>query len=423
MGISSAVRRKIKEYLENEAGNDDAKFNSILTGELSNIADYIISPSDDLPSILDGASSGEVAYLGPGTHDLDAAVTLSNGVSVRGAGQGATTVDVGNVGGDAITFQKNNEIRDFKITIPDVPDGDILTYDGADFPQGSRRAGPKISNVFVDGGNEAGSSAWALTMDNVIGFYIQDLNLECGINCWRIRNTEGDLNYGNSKADHVNMRLENDNITGLRVEGDTTTDNTSKNHNLTTFSYIDVITGTTTGCVGIDIENANKLTFIQPDIEKTDTAVQTVGGTNGGAAAASLTFINPYFDGAVSWGSDTIRPVVIGGQLTQAPTQAESGVNSRVAEYVGTEGPNGEITLDRLTEPIGVTGDGSTVNFDLPFSSALERGPSYYNVSLDGSTNHPDFQVNFATASKINVEFASAPADGASLDFNVIAIV
>jgi hypothetical protein len=167
-------------YTEDDARvGGEMSSSSLSTDELTNIYDFVISPSDDLQDIISNqASKGDSIWIGPGQHDTDGRtdITVDN-LTIDGAGASSLVKGAGG----HVVFAVFNEAD--KVTIKNIrvdqnaddpttgtspSDGTAIRWRGA---QGGGDYGT-VKNVVIENcdydGLLAGKNALGFTVENVL---------------------------------------------------------------------------------------------------------------------------------------------------------------------------------------------------------------------------------------------------------------
>jgi hypothetical protein len=293
--------------------------------DVKNQADYVCDGANDdvqVQAAIDALASGGMVLLSQGTFTLGD--TLSLGANVRLAGQGRATILTSSATATLLALALGSGVENLTISIPNgLLDHAIKAENIQEVV--NNRHGWYLRDLLIYGGNSA--DYYALHISDTFDFLLQNLVMRVGSNGIFIENIADDYHYGNALVNLVEMSISS-NRTGWKIQGATT-----KSFNLMQFNYISVISGSSVGTVGLDIDNGNFLTFINADIEGVGVSIDL-------AKSQFITFINPYATLAVNIAADALNTTFVGGRLYGTITDA-CVTAGRTTTYYGTGGPTG----------------------------------------------------------------------------------
>jgi hypothetical protein len=277
------------------------------------------------------AGGGEVALVGP---NFTIADTLTMPVKSRLFGQGHATKVSGVAGMTATLIQLAlyTKLDRMWIALPNgLTDEAIKAHD---IENTSAPHGFSMCDLTITGGNAA--DKYAISIANSFNSFLQNIVISTGTNGVKIASTSGLWNYGNGLFNMVEVS-----IPANRIAWDIMGIANVKNYNLMQFNYISAISGSSDGNIGIRIQNCAFMSFINADIEGVGVGIEIQGGVNGGAAARSNIFMNPYVNpSTITIGAGARCTTFIGGRLYGAITDSCETVN-QTTMYYGTSGADG----------------------------------------------------------------------------------
>jgi hypothetical protein len=293
--------------------------------DVKNQADYVCDGTADdveIQAAIDALTSGGTLVLSPGTFTLATTLTLGENVRMIGQGRSTTIYSAATVamlamalgsGVENLVVSIPNGMLDHAIKAENIQD-DINNYHGW-----------YLRDLLVRGGNAAGY--YALHIADTFNFLLQNVVMVVGSNGVFIENVTDNYNYGNALVNLLEVRV-GASRTGLKIAGTAT-----HNFNLMQFNYLGVLSGSSVGNVGIDIDNGNYITFVNADLEGVATAIDL-------AACQFVTFINPYVSNTVNIANNAYNTVFVAGRLYGTVTDA-CVTAGRTTVYYGTGGPTG----------------------------------------------------------------------------------
>jgi hypothetical protein len=293
--------------------------------DVKNQADYVcdgVADNVEIQAAIDALASGGSVVLSPGTFTLAATVTL--GANVRMVGQGRSTTIYSAATATMLAMALGSGVENLVVSIPNgLLDHAIKAEDIQD--DANNYHGWFLKDLLIRGGNSA--NYYALHIADTFNFLLQNLIFVVGSNGVFIQNVADNYNYGNALVNLMEIRV-GASRTGLKIQGTAT-----HNFNLMQFNYVSVVSGSSVGNVGIDIDNGNFITFINADLEGVATAIDL-------ATCQFITFINPYVSNAVNIANNAFNTTFVGGRLYGVVTDA-CVTAGRTTSYFGTGGPTG----------------------------------------------------------------------------------
>ncbi len=264
---------------------------------------------DDLP-----AAFGMVFVPG-GIWDIATGLTgIPAGIVLQGAGFINTTLR-GPASGVCITVGDvdNVTIRDMRIEIGATAGAGILIDGPTD---GTGNHGVYLRDLsFADGQ----ASGWAIELRNVIEFGI--VNILCGTapadifnsNGILFDNTGGSINYGDGFMENVQIFLNANSTTGVRLHGEESGGGNIVGQIAFSHLIVSTLQGSPTGMIGLQIINSEYHTFHHSHFEGVNTAIDIQGQVGGGPFARFNTFLGGLISSDISMDAGTRANMFVGG--------------------------------------------------------------------------------------------------------------
>ncbi|HWL67446.1 MAG TPA: glycosyl hydrolase family 28-related protein [Geminicoccus sp.] len=235
--------------------------------------------TDDSPAFqLAMASGARTIRVPPGRYRLTAPVQVPNGTAIVGQGRDSSILRLDH-DGIGLFFGAS-----FAAGTAEYTDGTCIGL-GLTLRATAQSAALKVvGNNFIGrdlrfrGG---GPQAWAIELDRANDWSIVDLlawgdaaDAFTGNGIW-VRNSTGTaVNYGDGSMRQVSIKLGGPNLKGLFFEGGAASPGIVNN---VLVAKANIVAPGQTGCTGIHIRNARRLTFVSVDLESLTTGVLEEG--------------------------------------------------------------------------------------------------------------------------------------------------
>ena len=216
--------------------------------------------------LLTAAAGGGTVYLGPGTFICTSnTLNIEDHVRLIGAGRHATTIEVTGQQTGINLKGTASSVEALRVKMPEGTSGDGILIS---------RGETHLRDLVFSGGS---TTSWAIKADTVNIVYLSNIRMGGTGNALTgngiiFQNTTGStFNFGDSKFSKIDIRLANNNTTGIKIIAP---DILNVRMNNILLSQIEVIgTGTSGACTGIHLHNASRITFIGVDLEQLDTGI------------------------------------------------------------------------------------------------------------------------------------------------------
>ncbi|WP_027136299.1 glycosyl hydrolase family 28-related protein [Geminicoccus roseus] len=142
-----------------------------------------------------------------------------------------------------------------------------------------------------------GAGSWAIELDRSNDWSLVDLlawgdgaDAFAGNGIWVRNSTNAAVNYGDGSLRQVSIKLGGDGLKGLFFEGGSASPGIVNN---VLVAKANIVAPNRTGCIGIHIKNARRLTFVSVDLESLSTGVLEEGSAAG--MSEVNTWLGTYF--------------------------------------------------------------------------------------------------------------------------------
>lgn len=240
--------------------------------------------TDDTAAFVAALATGaREVRLPAGTYRLTAPVAVPARVSLRGAGRDATFLTIDHAGHGLVwggVEYVDGHVEGLCLTLPASGTGSALRVQGNHFV---------AYNLRVRGGSAA---AWGIELDRCNDFHLAnvlmwgdgaDAFLANGV--WIRNGSSAAINYGDGSLTQLSVRLGRNDTKGLYLEGANSAPGIINN---ILIAKSNIIAPGRTGCTGVHLKNARRITLVSVDLESLTTGLREEG------TAAGMSEVNSY---------------------------------------------------------------------------------------------------------------------------------